>query len=104
MGKYEKQSFYIRRSDRKYAYQITTDPPSFFHICVPFLGRNRAGAVQIPSKRVKSTQLGSSQQALDISRKKVWQKKHARGVIKRKQKISHRIENYRVLYGTHPGG
>ena len=76
--------FYIRGSDRKYAYHITTDPPSFFHSCVSFLGQNRAGALQKASKRLQSSQLGRSQHALHISSKKNREKNHARRVIKRK--------------------
>ena len=76
--------FYIRGSDRKYAYHITTDPPSFFHSCVSFLGENRAGALQKASKRLQSSQLGRSQHALHISSIKKREKKHARRVIKRK--------------------
>ena len=66
--------FYIRGSDRKYAYHITTDPPSFFHSCVSFLGQNRAGALQKASKRLQSSQLGRSQHALHISSKKTAKK------------------------------
>ena len=77
--------FYIRGSDRKCAYHITTDPPSFFHSCVSFLGQNRARALQKASKRLQSSQLGRSQHALHISSIKKREKKHARRVIKRKK-------------------
>ena len=66
----KKWGFYIRGSDRKYAYHITTDPPSFFHSCVSFLGQNRAGALQKAYKRLQTSQLGRSQHALHISSKK----------------------------------
>lgn len=82
----EKQGLYIRGSDRKYAYQITAYPPSFFHSCVSFLRQNRARALQNASKRLQSSQLGRSQHALDIYSKKTEKKKHARRVIKEKHK------------------
>ena len=77
--------FYIRGSDRKYAYHITTDPPSFFHSCVSFLGQNRAGALQKASKRLQSSQLGRSQHALHISSKKT-AKKTMHGELLKKNK------------------
>ena len=104
MANCEKMGFYIRGSDRKYAYHITTDPPSFFHSCVSFLGQNRAGALQKASKRLQSSQLGRSQHALHISSKKTAKKTIHGELLKKNTKKPSRIENYRLLYGRHIAG
>ena len=86
--------FYIRGSDRKYAYHITTDPPSFFHSCVSFLGENRAGALQ---KASKSSQLGRSQHALHISSKKTAKKTMHGELLKKntgKNQVSSKIADF----------
>ena len=89
--------FYIRGSDRKYAYHITTDPPSFFHSCVSFLGENRAGALQKASKRLQSSQLGRSQHALHISSKKNAKKTMHGELLKKntgKNQVSSKIADF----------
>lgn len=66
----EKRGFYTRRSDRKYSYRITSDPPSFFDSCVSFLAKNEGDAVQISSESLKMALLVRSQYCLvDCSEK-----------------------------------